>query len=151
MDANFPEGVSRDWRHGDCYAMAMALSEELGWPAAALTVTLAACSRRHPGCSDHVVHAWVRSPDGRAFDAGGFFDEGDLDGEFLSHPSRKFDDVRVEEFADATALRGHLDAVFGGNEEWWDWAPHIEAKRLKALDVARDLLVPVAGSVAPRP
>jgi len=151
MDENFPEGVSRDWRHGDCYAMAMALSEALGWPVATLSVTLAPCSRRHAGCTDHVVHAWVRAPDGRSFDAGGFFDDADLHGTFLDHPTRKFSDVRVEEFADVPAFRRHLDATFGGNEEWHAFAPHLERRRTVALAIAEERIVPTVAGVSPTP
>ncbi len=152
MDRNFPEGVDESWRHGRCYAMAKALTDLLGWPVATLAVTLDPGHRSH-FCSDHVVHAWVRAPDGRGFDAGGFFDEADLPGQFLERTGRKFSNVRIEEFADRRAYEAHLEDVFGSDPHWARFAPDLDKITEEAMEVARDLLVPVAeaGVAAPRP
>ncbi len=131
------------WRHGRCLPMAKALTDLLGWPVATLTVTLDPADRHHL-CTDHVVHAWVRSPDGQGFDAAGFFDEADLDGAFLRSTRRKFSNARIEEFADRASFGAHLDHVYGTDPEWADAARFLERLRIKATDIARDLLVPLA-------
>lgn len=137
MRQDFPDGVDSRWRHGHCYPMALALSDVLSWPVAALTVTLENGRR---GRGPHVVHAWVRAPDGLGFDAGGFFGDDDVRQEFLARTSRKFFDPRIDEFADARAFESYLDACYGHEAEWRDWAPHLRRLREEAERVARALL-----------
>lgn len=153
MREDFPEGVDRTWRYGRCYAMALALSERLGWPVGALTVKVIhdPYGRR---TSDHVVHAWVEDPDGRFFDAGGFFDEAEVKAYFLENTARRFTDVRVSRFEDGAAFRVHLDSCFGHDPEWWEWSTKRfvddvgmagEAAEFGILDAANGAAAPAFG------
>lgn len=137
-------GVARTWRHGHCYPMALALTRALGWPAATLSVTL----RNGRG---HIVHAWVRSPDGRGFDAGGFFDEPELVAEFLDTP-RPFTAPRVETHADEDAFLGVLRRDFGNEAQWPGIvADYLEPFRRRAEAVIEGILEPIALGARPTP
>lgn len=104
-------GVSEEWRHGRCYPMASALSDLLAWPVVTLTVSVRSDHSR-TGWRDHVVHAWVRSPDGQGFDAAGFFDEVDAHQAFLGSTGTVWSDARVIEHDDSAAFLAHLAECF---------------------------------------
>jgi hypothetical protein len=141
MDENFPDGVADTWRYGHCYAMAKALAALLDWPVGTLTVTVPDSRRQD---SPHVVHAWVRSPDGRAFDAGGFFDEADLHEKFLATTSRKFKDPRIEEHDGAAGFQAYLDASYGPSGFWDAYAADFARLVTEATGIAESHLVAIA-------
>jgi hypothetical protein len=59
-----------DWRFGNCYAMALALADKTSWPIEVLIVDIPNPNGRKPlGVRSHIVHAYVVSPDGHAYDA----------------------------------------------------------------------------------
>ena len=111
IDKLLATGVSEEWRHGRCYPMASALSDLLAWPVVTLTVSTRS-DHSPTGWREHVVHAWVRSPDGEGFDAGGFFDESGVQTTFLANPGTIWRNARVIEHADSAALFSHLVECF---------------------------------------
>ncbi len=60
----------RNWRHGLCYAMAIALHEHTGWPIHGLM----ALKPNSPRARNWVYHAYVVAPDGQAYDGLGAYD-----------------------------------------------------------------------------
>ncbi len=142
IDKLLATGVSEEWRHGRCYPMASALSDLLAWPVVTLTVSTRS-DHSPTGWREHVVHAWVRSPDGEGFDAGGFFDENDVQAEFLASTGSIWRDARVIEHADSTALFAHLAECF---PEATDPAHRLQFDIFcqQASQVAQEHLVPLA-------
>lgn len=111
IDKLLVTGVSEEWRHGRCYPMASALSDLLAWPVVTLTVSTRS-DRSPSGWREHVVHAWVRSPDGEGFDAAGFFDESGVQTAFLANAGSVWRDARLIEHADSTVFLSHLAECF---------------------------------------
>lgn len=111
IDRLLATGVSEEWRYGRCYAMASALTDLLAWPVVTLTVSTRS-DRSPSGWREHVVHAWVRSPDGAGFDASGFFDESGVESAFLANAGTAWRDARLIEHADTEALLSHLAECF---------------------------------------
>jgi len=109
------EGVPRNaaleqiYRFGGCYGMAYALARRLGWRAEALVADM---RERRGAPYRHVVHAWVVDPEGRAFDAGGWFDRATLPDDFLANPRPGFVGATLVPLDGAGALRDLLAAAF---------------------------------------
>lgn len=106
-----------EFKYGQCYVMAVALNEKLGWEIGCLFADIP-----HNGVDSgywpHPVHAYVISPDGRFLDAGGLTDENSLTEEYLAHTRRKFTNPRFETFKDGdeflTTLRHLEEGNFDG-------------------------------------
>lgn len=147
------ERLISEFKHGQCYPMAVALSRTLGWEIGALIVDL-----DHRGVDNglwpHPVHAYVISPDGRFLDAGGFSDEATLKEDFLDTSKRIFSNPRFERFSDAesflTTLRhfeeGHWDgasydpevyATFDYSHDWsyQKFLDEIYTRAIEAIEV----------------
>lgn len=142
IDKLLATGAPEEWRHGRCYPMASALSDLLAWPVITLTVSIRS-DHSPTGWREHVVHAWVRSPDGEGFDAGGFFDEGSTQANFLTNAGAVWRDARVIEHADSAALFAHLSECF---PEATDPTHRLQFDILcqQASEVAQEHLVPLA-------
>lgn len=67
-----PIGMADAYAHGECHILASVLSEITGWPIQAAIFEDSWTGR------GNLVHAWIRLPDGKAFDARGISDPDDL-------------------------------------------------------------------------
>lgn len=143
-----PSGVDEKWRCGMCYPMAIAISDRLGWPIVTLTVT----TTTRPISRTQVVHAWTRAPDGRAFDAAGFFDEGQYVVGLLADRSR-WRDKRTEEHPGSAAFLAHLSECYASE---YGWERYIDRELpdlilAAATEVERYLVAEVSRDEAPTP
>lgn len=114
MDSRDRDRLIDRFRHGDCYPMAAAMSDRLGWPIRALMVDVPS----RGGWGPHVVHAWVTSPDGRACDAGGGVTDEEVVAEYLHEHARKFREPRFATFETSEAFLVELRKCFGNDAEW---------------------------------
>lgn len=95
-----------EFTFGKCYALAVALHEETGWPIGALVADW----KSAPGSETirrRVVHAFVRLPDGSILDARGPSDECDLRNTFFG-PEKVIVKSWVEDFDDVEAFKACL-------------------------------------------
>lgn len=95
-----------EFTFGKCYALAVALHEETGWPIGALVADWKATADSTT-VRRRVVHAFVRAPDGSVLDARGRSDECDLRNTFFG-PGRVIVKSWVEDFYDVEAFRACL-------------------------------------------
>lgn len=126
--------------------MAAAISERFGWPVVTLTVTTTTEIAR-----SQVVHAWTRAPDGRAFDAAGFFDEEGYVAHLLAD-TKRWRDRAVVEHAGPAEFMAHLERCYGDEYGWTKYAnesmPGLMAEA--AIEVERHL-VPIIAESSPAP
>jgi hypothetical protein len=84
------------WRFGDCYPMAYALSDLTGWKPGSLVVDVP--NDYYQTNRPHIVHAYVISPDGHFYDALGPITEDYMRKEFLEKSSRQYTNPVVSQF-----------------------------------------------------
>lgn len=126
---------------GDCYAAAMVLNDELGWPISGLLVDLG--DRKW---LSHVVHAFLVSPDGRLFDASGFTTHSEIEKRYLfCDRAKNTRNPRFEEFGDSQDFRRalrplHDGASFDENHTYYD--PDFDFDRPTEYDKALDVGLP---------
>jgi len=146
--ASLGTGIETIWRHGKCYAMASALARTLDWPVVTLTVDVPTFERMTRA---QVAHAWVRGPDGRGLDAGGFFNEAELVAQFLTNPS-KWSNDRVTVFEDDAAFVGFLRACYDFDERWAEYLCTVHEPGVReAIPLVEEILVPLLEAEAPCP
>lgn len=112
---------------GECYAFAMALSQGLGWPMVGLMQ------------DEIVLHACVRSPDGRLHDVRGFVSEKEFAKPFRKPPY----ELREITESDLRAIRPvHVRAIAYTRrmaETIWPDLPWINSSAAKAIAFADEL------------
>jgi hypothetical protein len=98
-----------EFTFGKCYALAVALHEETGWPIGALIADWKSTPNSNI-VRRRVVHAFVRTPDGAVLDARGRSEECDLRGTFFG-TNRFILNSWVEDFETVEAFTDCLIAT----------------------------------------
>lgn len=98
--------------HGQCYPAAIAMNEILTWPIGGLMAEY-----KGRNWMPHLIHSYLISPDGRAFDAGGFREMCEIHDHFIT-PEREKDCRNIEfvQFDDAEVFRAALRPLYEGGE-----------------------------------
>ncbi|MBW3243686.1 hypothetical protein KUV57_13520 [Epibacterium sp. DP7N7-1] len=111
------ELIEQRFCHGDCYPMAIALHQALGWPIRTMAAYVAKSSaERHP------AHSWVQAPDGRGFDAKGFRSEDEILEDMLATRSQfTIESTIIVTSADDTEYTSMLLHLAGGGPEFELW------------------------------
>ncbi|MEY8800211.1 hypothetical protein AB9K35_07835 [Leisingera sp. XS_AS12] len=133
------EKIEEIYCYGECYAMAIALHCELGWPIKTLTAL-----RTNYATLPHPAHSWVEAPDGRAFDASGFRTEADILETYLANrPAFTVDSARIAQSADQVEYMSFLLHLADGGPDFKQWFERQMAEAIpKAADAIRTYLQP---------